>query len=99
MPVLARADFVENFAQRINVRLNGPWSFGWNESFRPHVPFRFRHFSDQTNIGQLRNSIHEDNVRRLNVPMDQSAKMQKRESGTEWHFVVFSVFSRPSLFR
>ena len=77
--ILAGADFVEQFAQAVEVSLRTARAFGRNESFRAHIRTGFARLGHQPNVRQLGHATHEDDVRRLDVAMHQTVPVQVRE--------------------
>jgi len=76
LPVFAGADFVKHFAQAIEVRLGGAGAFGRNEPFRAHKGNGHVGVSDQADVGQLGDAVHEDDVGGLDVAVDQAVLVQ-----------------------
>ena len=83
LAVLSHAGFVEHLAQTVEVGLRRVRSFGRDEAFRAHVGARLRHLDDQADVGQLGHAAHEDDVRRLDVAVDQASAVQVGEAEIE----------------
>src|SRR5207249_4817793 len=83
LPVFAGRDFVQDFAQTVEVRLRGARTFRRNETFRAHVRPGFANIRYQTDVRQLRHAIDENDVRRLDVAVNQPALVQMPQRGRQ----------------
>src|SRR4029077_5472409 len=75
-PVFAGADFIKKFAETENISLRRAWSL------RRHVTFGANKRlltagGDEADVGELRYSADENNVRRLDGAMSQAVAMQR----------------------
>src|SRR5262245_23827254 len=80
MTVFAGRNFVKHFAQRIDVRLRGAWPFRRDKTFRPDERLRFALLGYQPDVRQLGLAIYEDNVRGLDVAVNQTVLVQLPQS-------------------
>ena len=71
LSVQAGADFVEQFAETVEVGLRIPGSLGWQITLGADDRVRIAYGRHQPDVGQLRNAMHENDVRRLHVPVHQ----------------------------
>src|ERR1039458_551760 len=76
VPILAGADFVERLAQTVNIGLSTAWPFRRNEAFRADIRTRLIDICNQANVGKFRNSVYKNNVRRLDITVDQPVFMK-----------------------
>jgi hypothetical protein len=71
---------VQHHAERIKVSARRTRTFGRNIPFGPHERAPLPSPGNQADVRQLRATFDEDDVARLDVPMDQSALMQSGQS-------------------
>ena len=71
-----RGHFVKKLAEAIDIRLRPPRTFRRHEPLGAHEGMRLIHARQQSDVRELRLVIHEDDVGRLDVPMDQPALVQ-----------------------
>ena len=71
-PVATRGQFVEQLAQSVDVALRAARPFWRDESLRADETARVARARDQSDVRKLRLSVHEDDVARLDVAMDES---------------------------
>ena len=83
MAILAGADLVKDFTQAIDIRLRRAGAFGWDKTFRADVGTRLADVGHQAYVRQFRDAIHQNDVGRLNVSMDQPAPMEMGQSVAE----------------
>ena len=77
IPVSAtRECFVQHHPQRKNIRARRAGAFRRNVPLRAHARHGLVRVRHQPQIGQFRTPLHENDVRRLDVPMDQPVFVQ-----------------------
>ena len=85
MAILPRTDLVESFSQAVNIRLRVAGAFRRNKTFRADVRPGLAAFSHQTDVCELRNHVHKNDVRRFYVAVNQAVlvKFIQRETEAE----------------
>ena len=69
--VLAGDDFVKDFAEAVEVGLRRARAFRRHEALRAHERLRGIDARHQADVRQLGHAVHEDDVRRFDVAVDQ----------------------------
>ena len=67
---------MEHFAQAVEIGLRRARPFRCHEALGAHHRLRLAQFRDQPDVGQLGRAVHEDDVGRLDVAVDQAVSMQ-----------------------
>ena len=96
MSVLAGADFVKDLAQAVNVRLGAAGSFRRNKSFCADIRPGFVDIGDQSNVGKLGHAVNKNNVRGLDVAVNQPVFMERIQSGAQRQTELHAFAQRQS---
>ena len=81
--VAAGADFVEHHPQRVDVRRRRARSLRRQISFRADDGTRVARVGHQPDVRQLGSALHEDDVRRFDVAVNETVLVQMRQRGGE----------------
>ena len=76
LAVFSDGNFVEDFAQAVDVRLRGAGAFRWNVAHGADEGARFVNRRHESDVRQLRFAVHEDDVRRFDVAVHQALRVQ-----------------------
>src|SRR2546430_17385933 len=80
IPVFDSADFVKHFAEAVEIGLWRARTLWRDEARGAHKGSGLADVRDQADVGQLGHAVHENDVRRLNVAMDESVPVNVRQS-------------------
>ena len=83
LAVAASGHFVEHFAEAEDVGLRRARAFGRQITFRADQRERGLGPRDESDVRQLGNAVHEDDVRRFDVAVDEAVAVQVIERGSE----------------
>ena len=79
LTILSSGDFVKDLAQTVDVRLRRTGPFRRNEAFGPHERLGLAHVRHQPDVRQLRDAVAKNDVRRLDIAVNQTAFVQMAE--------------------
>ena len=79
LAVVPGADLVEHLSRTVEVRLHGARPFRRQVAFGANERHGLFRPGDESDVGQFRNAVHEDDVRGLDVAVDQSMPVQVLE--------------------
>jgi len=82
-PVLPGADLVKHFAEAEDVCLGGARTFRREKTFRAHKRDACVQPGHETDVGQLWHASHEDDIRWLDIAMNQTVLVEMIQGGRQ----------------
>ena len=97
LTVVPRSDLVKHFAETVDVGLRRAGAFGRDVAFRAHERERGFDVRDQPDVRELGDAVHENDVGRLDVAVNQPVPVQVIESSKAEPFQLVRVIIAPLL--